>query len=140
VMIASCLLHHQRAGRYDFWVCPGVGVQGEEELAATAMREVREESGLDVRVSKLLYVEELVNPEHRYVQVLVRGPSCVRRTQHGAPRSQGRAHRAASWLSRSEFEGKTIFPTCATASILARFESRGFPASYTLRFARMEFW
>ena len=61
-------VRHHRPDYYDFWVCPGGGVQGDESLTEAAVREVREECGLDVRVSKLLYVEELVGPESRHVK------------------------------------------------------------------------
>ena len=41
-----------------FWVAPGGGVEGTEDLAAAAEREVREETGLSVRAVRLVYVEE----------------------------------------------------------------------------------
>jgi 8-oxo-dGTP diphosphatase len=59
------LVRHVRPGIYDFWVAPGGGVQGTETLSAAAEREACEESGLTVAAGKLVYVEELVNPELR---------------------------------------------------------------------------
>ena len=58
-------MRHVRPGKYDFWVAPGGGVQDEEELSAAAQREVREETGLEVVAGKLLYIEELVQPDLR---------------------------------------------------------------------------
>ncbi|MGD9740915.1 MAG: NUDIX domain-containing protein [Bauldia sp.] len=45
-----------RAG--PFWVAPGGGVEADEELAAAAEREAREETGLAVRAGRLVYVED----------------------------------------------------------------------------------
>ena len=40
---------------YDFWVAPGGGAEGTEDLLATAKREVFEESGLHVEPLQLEY-------------------------------------------------------------------------------------
>lgn len=60
------LVHHKKAGHYDFWVSPGGGVKGEESLHEAAIREVREETGLNISTSRLLYIEEFFNPECRF--------------------------------------------------------------------------
>lgn len=62
------LVRHLRPGRYDFWVAPGGGVKGDESYENAAAREVHEETGLTVSVGKLLYIEDLVNPECRFVK------------------------------------------------------------------------
>ena len=54
------LLHNFKHGVYDFWVAPGGGVEGIEDLHATAQRETFEECGLVVQPLKLAYIEELV--------------------------------------------------------------------------------
>ena len=133
------LVRHQRAGRYDFWVCPGGGVQGEEELASAAIREVREESGLQVRISKLIYVEELLSPEQRHVKFWFAAQfvSGVLTTAH--PEATAEHIVQASWLSRSEFEGKTVFPPVLLHQYWQDRE-RSFPSVVHLPLQRMEFW
>jgi ADP-ribose pyrophosphatase YjhB (NUDIX family) len=132
------LVRHRRAGHYDFWVCPGGGVQGEEELSVTAAREVREESGLEVRITDLLYVEELFDPEQRNVKFWFAAQyiSGVLSTEHDEARKEHIAQ--ANWLSRSEFEGKTVFPPV----MLQRYwqdREHGFPSVVHLPPRRMEF-
>lgn len=50
------LMRHRREGVYDFWVAPGGGVEGLEDLRAAARREVKEECGLDVEPTRIAYV------------------------------------------------------------------------------------
>ena len=57
------LVNHVKEGYYDFWVAPGGGVIGIEDLQEAAHREVREETGLDVYIGKLAYIEEFYRPE-----------------------------------------------------------------------------
>lgn len=62
------MVNHRRANRYDFWVAPGGGVQGAETLEEAVIREVKEETGVKVSIEKLQYVEEMYDPETRYVK------------------------------------------------------------------------
>lgn len=65
------LLRHQNHGSYDFWAPPGGGVEDNEELAAAAEREVFEEAGIQVRSSRLAYIEALVHGGYRRIRGLV---------------------------------------------------------------------
>ncbi|KZN32361.1 hypothetical protein N474_11350 [Pseudoalteromonas luteoviolacea CPMOR-2] len=62
------MVNHKREGRYDFWVTPGGGVKGTESLEEAATREVKEETGLNVKVNKLMYIEQMFTPEERSVK------------------------------------------------------------------------
>lgn len=59
------LVHHHRPGKHDFWVAPGGGVEGSEELAQAAERETLEETGLHIMATRLAYIDELWSAEHR---------------------------------------------------------------------------
>jgi 8-oxo-dGTP diphosphatase len=52
-----------------FWVIPGGKIQPFEGIAAAAAREIKEETGLNVRVGDQLGAYEVINPpnEHRIV-------------------------------------------------------------------------
>src|SRR6202008_1574188 len=63
------LVHHRKAGAYDFWVAPGGGAEGVEDLRATARREAFEECGLHVEPGVIAYIEEFSNPHTRECKV-----------------------------------------------------------------------
>jgi ADP-ribose pyrophosphatase YjhB (NUDIX family) len=133
------LVRHCRTGRYDFWVCPGGGVQDDEELADAAVREVREECGLQVRVSKLLYIEELINPECRYVKFWFSGEHVAGALSTAQPEAVAEHIVQAAWLPPAEFPGKSVFPP-VLAGRYWQDRDMGFPKVVRLPPRRMEFW
>ena len=55
------LIRHRRDARF-YWVLPGGALERGEGLSACATREVKEETGLDSRILRLLYVGEVLSP------------------------------------------------------------------------------
>jgi ADP-ribose pyrophosphatase YjhB (NUDIX family) len=78
VRVAVCILdgdrillvQHLKNGR-RYWLLPGGGVEVGETLAETAVRELREETGYDVEVGRLLLVCESLEPRGRHLVNLV---------------------------------------------------------------------
>jgi ADP-ribose pyrophosphatase YjhB (NUDIX family) len=103
------VVHHRVAGRYDFWVPPGGGVDGAEELTAAATRETLEETGLVVEVGSLAYVDEIVSPEFRQCKFWflanVSGGSLL-----VPPRATAEHIVEAQFLTQQQLRATTVFP------------------------------
>ncbi|HEY9764908.1 MAG TPA: NUDIX hydrolase [Chroococcales cyanobacterium] len=57
------LLVRHRKGEKKYWLLPGGGVDYGETLEECARREVREETGLEIQVKKMLYLSEAICPK-----------------------------------------------------------------------------
>ena len=64
-------VRHKKEGSYDFWVAPGGGVIDSENLLEAAVREVKEETGLDVEAVRPVYLEEFTEPTTRHIKTWI---------------------------------------------------------------------
>lgn len=104
------LVRHLKPGAYDFWVAPGGGALGDEDLRATARREAFEECGLHIEPGSLLYVEEFVQPARRHCKVWFAGRLIGGSLDCGGPEARSEHIVEAAWLARVELVDKTVFP------------------------------
>lgn len=104
------LVRHRKRDSYDFWVAPGGGAEGTENLHATAIREVREECGLEIEVGKLAYIEELLNPHMRECKMWFTARVIGGALSTIAAEAVREHIVEAAWLSPDEFGHKIIFP------------------------------
>lgn len=134
------LVRHVVPGRFDFWVAPGGGAQGTEPLRETARREVREETGLDVEVRELMYIEEFHSPDVRYCKFWFSGWLLGGTLSVNAPEARADAIVEAGWFGVGEFDGKTVFPSVLVERYWSdRLEKPRVPVHLgTVR--TMEFW
>lgn len=80
------LVHHKWADNYDFWVCPGGGVKG----------------------------EEFFNPECRFVKFWFAGHYVGGEIDTSHPEARAEKIVEADWFRREELTGKTVFPSLIT--------------------------
>jgi 8-oxo-dGTP diphosphatase len=104
------LVRHLKPGAYDFWVAPGGGAEGTEDLRATARREALEESGLHVEPEAIAYIEEFNTPRLRECKVWFIGRLLGGTLSTSAAEATREHIVEVAFLSRSAFEGKTVFP------------------------------
>ena len=71
VVERGALLMVERGGpiHTGYWAVPGGKVRRGEELAAAAVRETREETGLEVEVGRIVWVGESIGEDHHLVIV-----------------------------------------------------------------------
>lgn len=104
------------AGESDLWCAPGGGAEPHASLPANLIREMREETGLEVSVGEQVLVNEFHDPERGFHQVDV-----YFRVTTADPRLDG------SWrdpegvvterrfVARAELEGLRFKPSCLAA-------------------------
>ncbi len=104
----------------DFLVPPGGGVEGDESIPQAAARETREETGLDVRPGKLLFVEDMVSSKKRVVKFwflssLAGGALLV------SPEAAGEGVVEAGWYGVKDLTGRTVYPAILLEAEWAEF-------------------
>jgi 8-oxo-dGTP diphosphatase len=131
------LLRHLKPSVYDFWVAPGGGVEGTEDLRATAQREVREECGLGVEPMQIAYVEDLWNPEMRICKVWFIGGVVGGELTSSASGAAAEHIVDARFVGREDLQGKVVFPPVLLEQYWAD-KSQGFGAARYLGIREMK--
>jgi 8-oxo-dGTP diphosphatase len=133
------LVRHVLPDKYDFWVAPGGGIKNEESYEEAAAREVLEETGLKVSVGRLLYIEDMVNPECRFVKFWFSAQLISGTLDVSNPEARAEHIVEAAWLAPQELAGKVVFPEFLS-SRYGSDRQAGFTSVVRLPLRRMEFW
>lgn len=104
------LVRCKKPGVYDFWVAPGGGVDGKEDLRAAIHREAREECGLEIEPLQIAYVEDLWNSDMRICKIWFTGRVVGGELTSSASGSAAEHIVDACFVGRGEFDGKIVFP------------------------------
>ena len=93
----------------DFLLAPGGGVESDGDINQACIREVREETGIEVRPDKILFIEDLVWQNKRVVKVWflcnVTGGELAR-TQGAI----GEGLVEARWFRKDQLKNEIVFP------------------------------
>ena len=104
------LLVHHRGDGLDFWVPPDGSVEGEESVFECARREAFEETGLQVELKRIVYIEEFVDGDLRFTKfyILVKAFAGELTTENLEPEEDFLVD--ARFFSKLELEGITVYP------------------------------
>ncbi len=94
----------------SYLVAPGGSVNGEEGLSQAVVREVKEETGIDVVPDKILCVEDLCFDVYRMTKVWF----LCRVTGGRLERTQGAIDEKineAKWFSKDQLKDETVYPS-----------------------------
>ena len=122
------LLIKHSDGDDSWWSPPGGGLEGDESLQEAAIREVKEESGLDVELEKFIYLRQLFfggNINNLTV--------CFLGHKVGGEESAHRAWklgedevRDVAWFSKDDLKGVKTYPDLLHDQFWEDYEN-GFP-------------
>lgn len=113
------LVRHVKGDR-TYWLLPGGGLDYGETIAECAARELNEETGLDIRVERHLYLSEAIAPDKRrhILNVFVQG-SLVGGT---LTQPDEAVIAEVAWVPFAEIRGLTMYPAIAD-TLLASYEA-----------------
>ena len=134
------MVRHVRKDRYDFWVAPGGGVQDGEDAESAAVREAREETGIDVVPKKIALIEELESPEEKGCKLwfLCEMKGGEISTEPASAEREGIVD--ARFLSRSDLASRIAYPSFINEDEFWESLELGFPEARYTGLTNMEFY
>ena len=103
------LARYNNSSGKTYLVCPGGGVNNEEGLSQAAVREVKEETGIEIVPDKIVCVEDLYSRKYRMVKIWFLG----RMVGGQLERTQGAIAETiieAKWYTKEELKNEVVYP------------------------------
>ena len=123
------LVRVKNSGGTSFLVGPGGGVLSDEGINQAAVREVREETGLEVTPRRILFIEDLFDGNRRVVKTWF----LCELTGGQLARTQGAIEEGiieAGWYLRDQLENESVFPAVLLSHDWDSFFKDGWEAKY----------
>ncbi len=110
-------------------VGPGGGVEIEEDMQQALVREVLEETGLEVKPGKMLFVEDLLSQKYRMIKIwflcsVVGGQ--LSKTQEAS--IEGIVD--VNWYSKDQLKNEVVYPSVILNSDWAAFNEKSWETKY----------
>lgn len=132
------LVRHRQPGQHDFWIAPGGGVEGNEELARAAERETLEEAGVQVVATRLAYIDEGWNEEQRILKFWFLADYVSGELDVGANPADGEFIVEAGWFALDTLPKGHVFPE-PLRNRFPRDLAAGFPGAVKLPLRKLLF-
>jgi len=131
------LVHHQEAGRYDFWVPPGGSLEGEESIFQCAQRETFEETGLSVDPGRIVYIQEFIEPGYHFCKFFILCEAQSGQLTIGNRDSDESFLVDARFFAQDQLKEMTVFPEILKGQFWDDLES-GFPMTRYLGLEKID--
>jgi len=123
------LVRYDGAGGRSYLVGPGGGVLGNEGIHQAVIREVREETGLEVSPQKVLFVEDLLSRRHRILKIwflcnLIGG----RLTNTQGALEEGITD--VAWYRRDQLQDEVVYPPALLSYDWGAFPRHNWESKY----------
>ena len=114
------LLHRQKAGRI-YYTIPGGGLEAGETPEQTVIREVKEETNLDVEIDELIFqfIGKYNYPEYFFLVKNIQGEACLGGEE--LEKNCAENHYAIAWIPLEKLPKTNLLPTEIKNIILEKY-------------------
>jgi 8-oxo-dGTP diphosphatase len=129
------LVRYADGHRRTYLAAPGGGVNNEEGLSEAVIREVKEETGIEIVPDKILCVEDLNSRKYRMVKIWF----LCRMVGGQLERTQGTVDETiieANWYTKNRLQNEVVYPSIIMAYDWKDFSKNDWQLKYLeLRYA-----
>ena len=104
------LVRYRDSSGNSYLVGPGGGILSDEGVNQAAIREVREETGLEVRPYRILFVEDLFSRHHRVVRLWLLCELIGGQLQYTRD-AVDEGITAVGWYRRDQLQNEVVYPS-----------------------------
>jgi len=117
----ALLLTYSKYGDQEFWLLPGGGIEFEETIPECGRREVLEETGLNIVITKFLYLREFIpkNKKDHVIDIFFLGEKIGGELKKGNdPDNKEQVIKKVEFVPLSKLRDIKIYPECLPELIL----------------------